>query len=452
MTFKSVNPYNGDLVDTHPADQPNVIEQKLSQAFTAFEYRAAFPLNERRTFVRALAVLTEAQADKWSKLMALEMGKPVVQGRAEVKKCAALCRVYADKAEKWLAYEDLSDENRIARVYNEPIGVILGVMPWNFPFWQVYRFVIPAVLAGNTTLLKHASNVMGCAREMVQLFNQAGAPKGVFDALYVGSERVGELIEDRRIAGVSLTGSEKAGSAVAAIAGKNIKPVVLELGGSNSFIVFEDANVNFAVKKFVNARFLNSGQSCIAAKRLLLHESIKAEFLSALNGRMREFKTGDPLEEDTFIGPLARVDLAEELEAQLNSSLADGAELIIGGKREGALFSPTLVDGVKPGMSIFDEETFGPVAAVSTFSSFEEAVALSNRSRFGLGTSVFTRDLERMMSEAWRFNEGAVFINDMVYSDPILPFGGVKVSGVGRELGKDGILAFVNRKTVVAAR
>ena len=445
----STNPFTGEQLASRQTDSDHRIEEVLRSARLAFEHWRATPLEKRIACVQRLGELTTEQASKWAFQMALEMGKPVVQGKAEMLKCASLCRITCDRAAEWLANEDLSSDGRKAFVQHDPIGVVLGIMPWNFPFWQVYRFAIPTLLAGNTAILKHASNVSLCAAGAVELFKEAGFPEGVFDALFIPGNRATSLVADYRIAGVSLTGSEYAGSHVAAAAGKAIKPVVLELGGNNAFIVDHDADLNHAVETFIKARFLNSGQSCIAAKRLLLHNAIYADFLALLLDRMDELVVGDPTSPATFVGPLARVDLADELQSQFERSVNAGARCVKGGERNGALFQPTVLVDVEPGMAAFDEESFGPLAAITRFDHFESAIALSNASRFGLGVSVFSSSVDRVLAYAKAFNEGAVFINDLVYSDPELPFGGVKVSGIGRELARDGMLAFVNRKTVV---
>ena len=448
----SINPFSGEQLAARQPDSEHRIEEVLRSARNAFETWRLAPLEDRIACVRRLGELTTEQSSIWARQMALEMGKPVAQGKAEMLKCAAWCRIAADRAEEWLANEDLSSASREAFVRHDPIGTVLGIMPWNFPFWQVYRFAVPVLLAGNTALLKHASNVSLCAAGIGNLFKEAGFPDGVFDVLYISGNRASALVSDYRIAGVSLTGSEHAGSQVAMAAGKAIKPVVLELGGSNAFIVDADADLAHAADTFIKARFQNSGQSCIAAKRLLLNSAIYDSFMDHLLERMDALTVGDPLQADTFIGPLARMDLAQDLENQWERTRSAGARLLRGGNRSGALVAPTLLVDVESGMPAFDEETFGPLAVVTRFDRFEEAVAQSNQSRFGLGVSVFSSDVERVLGYSGAFNEGAVFVNDMVYSDPELPFGGTKASGIGRELARDGMLAFVNRKTVVVKR
>lgn len=448
----SINPYTGETLLLRPYDSDRRVEEVITSAHAAFPVWRRVPLDERLERIQRLERLTIESASSWATLMAREMGKPIAQGKAEVLKCASLCRIAGSNAAAWLADEKLSNASREAFVRHDPIGTILGIMPWNFPFWQVYRFAIPTLLAGNVAVLKHASNVSLCADALVQVFREAGFPDGVFNAVFIPGSRCTNLISDHRIAGVSLTGSEYAGGQAASAAGKAVKPVVLELGGSNGFIVDADANLDHAVDTFVKARFQNSGQSCIAAKRLLLHERVYDDFVGMLLRRLDELKVGDPLDPQTKLGPLARVDLAEELELQWQRSVDAGARVLKHWKRAGAWVEPAVLEGVLPGMPAFDEETFGPLAAIARFDRFETAIALSNASRFGLGVSVFSESPERVIAHCGEFNEGAVFINEMVYSDPELPFGGVKVSGVGRELARDGMLAFVNRKTVVLKR
>jgi len=321
-------------------------------------------------------------------------------------------------------------------------------MPWNYPYWQVFRFAVPALMAGNICVLKHASNVFGCALNIESVFKKAGFPEHCFTTLLIGSAAVEEVIENKHIKAVTLTGSGPAGAAVASIAGKNIKKTVLELGGSNALLIMKDCDMEKAVDLCVQARFQNTGQSCIAGKRLLVHESISEDFLQKLVVKVRELKSGDPMDKTTFIGTLAREDLAEDLEKQVNDSIKSGATLALGGKRQKAYFEPTILTNVTDKMAVFNQETFGPVLSVSTFKTVDEAIGLSNNSKFGLGVSIFTKNIEEAENLAIRFEEGAVFINEVVKSDPRLPFGGIKESGYGRELSEHGIREFVNRKTV----
>lgn len=378
-----------------------------------------------------------------------EMHKPISQAIAEVEKCALLCNYYYENAESFLATKTIKTEASESFVTYEPLGVILGVMPWNFPFWQVFRFAVPTIIAGNTVVVKHASNVPKSAELIQSIFEQAGFPKGCYQDLPIASKEVVNIIANPMIKAVSLTGSEQAGIAVATEAGKHLKKCVLELGGNNAFIILEDANLEKAVAIAVNARMQNAGQSCIAAKRFLVHENITDEFIDRFKAAVQNLKTGNPFAKETQIGSLARVDLAEELDLQVQKSIQMGARLIIGGNRNEAFYEPTILTDVTAEMPVFKEETFGPVAAITTFKTIDEAIKLSNQSEFGLGVSVFTQDIDFFKTKISSFNEGAVFINEMVKSDPKLPFGGIKKSGYGRELAEDGIKEFVNVKTVV---
>jgi len=321
-------------------------------------------------------------------------------------------------------------------------------MPWNYPFWQVFRFAAPALMAGNIGVLKHASNVMRSANNIQKVFERAGFPEGCFQNLVLGSSKIEDIIKDERIKAVTLTGSKPAGAAVASTAGSEIKKSVLELGGSNALVVFKDADIEESIKTCVQARFQNTGQSCIAGKRLILHESIAEEFIEGFVRQVRELKSGDPLDEDTFIGTLAREDLAEDLEKQIQESVKAGAKIVLGGKRDKAYMEPTILTGVTPEMSMFKEETFGPAIGVTTFKTDQEAIDLVNLSEFGLGVSIFTGNMEFAEKIVPEFEDGAVFVNELVKSDPRLPFGGTKISGYGRELSADGIREFVNKKTV----
>lgn len=393
-------------------------------------------------------VLLENKID-YATIITQEMHKPITQSIAEVEKCALLCQYYYENAEKFLATKIIKTDATESFVVYEPLGVVLGVMPWNFPFWQVFRFAIPTIIAGNTVVIKHASNVPKCAESIEYIFEKAGFPKGCYQNLPISSNKVANVIANPIVKAVSLTGSEQAGIAVAAEAGKYLKKCVLELGGNNAFVVLEDANVEKAVAIAVNARMQNAGQSCIAAKRFLLHEKIAKDFITQFKIAIQNLKTGNPLEETTQIGSLARLDLAEELELQVQKSIAMGAKLVLGGKRKEAFYEPTILTEVSTEMHVFREETFGPVAAIIVFKTIEEAIVLSNRSEFGLGVSVFTQNIAAIKSQISAFNEGAVFINEMVKSDPRVPFGGIKKSGYGRELAEEGIKEFVNIKTVL---
>ena len=406
-------------------------------------------LEHRLSFLPELAKTLSDNKQQYAECITNEMHKPITQAIAEVEKCALLCTYYYENAAQFLATKHIKTDATESYVTYEPLGVLLGVMPWNFPFWQVFRFAVPSVMAGNTVVVKHASNVPKSAKLIQTIFEEAGFPKGCYQDLPIPSDEVAKVIANPIIKAVSLTGSEQAGIAVATEAGKHLKKCVLELGGNNAFIVLEDANLEKTVAIAVNARMQNAGQSCIAAKRFIIHENIAEAFTSQLKTAVQKLKTGNPLDKSTQIGSLARTDLAEELEVQVQKSIEMGAKLVCGGNRTDAFYEPTILTNVSVAMPVFKEETFGPVVAVTTFKTLEEAIELSNTSKFGLGVSVFTQDIENIKKHISAFNEGAVFINEMVKSDPRLPFGGVKKSGYGRELSENGIREFVNVKTVV---
>ena len=406
-------------------------------------------LEHRISFLPKLAKTLSENKQQYAECITNEMHKPITQAIAEVEKCALLCTYYYENATQFLATKHIKTDASESFVTYEPLGVILGVMPWNFPFWQVFRFAVPSLTSGNTVVIKHASNVPKSAKLIQTIFEDAGFPKGCYQDLPIPSAEVAQIIANPMIKAVSLTGSEQAGIAVATEAGKHLKKCVLELGGNNAFIVLEDANLEKAVAIAVNARMQNAGQSCIASKRFLVHENIEEAFVSQLKTAVQKLKTGNPLDKTTEIGALAREDLAEELEIQVRKSIEMGAKLVCGGKRTDAFYEPTILTNVSVKMPVFKEETFGPVVAITTFKTLEEAIELSNTSEFGLGVSVFTQDIETIKKHISSFNEGAVFINEMVKSDPRLPFGGIKKSGYGRELSEDGIREFVNVKTVV---
>jgi succinate-semialdehyde dehydrogenase / glutarate-semialdehyde dehydrogenase len=406
-------------------------------------------VQNRISFLPQLAKLLLENKEEYATCITTEMHKPISQAIAEVEKCALLCNYYFENAELFLVTKSIKTEATESFVTFEPLGVILGVMPWNFPFWQVFRFAVPTIIAGNTVVVKHASNVPKSANLIQEIFEKAGFPKGCYQDLPISSSEVANIITNSIIKAVSLTGSEQAGIAVATEAGKHLKKCVLELGGSNAFIVLEDANLEKAVAIAVTARMQNAGQSCIAAKRFLVHEKIVEEFVIKFKIAIQNLKTGNSLDKETQIGSLARVDLAEELEIQVKKSIQMGAKLIVGGNRKDAFYEPTILTEVTIEMPVFKEETFGPVAAIITFNTLEEAIQLTNQSEFGLGVSVFTQDIDFIKTKISDFNEGAVFINEMVKSDPRLPFGGIKKSGYGRELAEEGIKEFVNIKTVV---
>lgn len=448
MALESINPYTLETIETFRAHTEEETKQIIEQAHGRFLQWRHTSFDERKDLMHRAAEVLEKNQQKYAEAMVKEMGKPISEARAEIKKCAWACRFYADNAEDFLAPETIPTDAQNSFVRYDPLGAVLAIMPWNFPFWQVFRFAAPTLMAGNTALLKHASNVSRCAKHIQDIFTEAGFPGHVFQTLLLPGKEAEKVIDHPLVMAVSLTGSERAGESVAARAGKNLKPSLLELGGSNAFIVLADADIDKAVELGVNARMLNTGQSCIASKRFIIEKSIYDRYVDAFTEKMKSFQFVDPMDENAKIGPLARVDLAEKLEDQVRRSVEKGAKLLCGGKREDARYWPTVLKYVKPGMPAFDEELFGPVAAMAKAEDFEDAIHLSNQSSFGLGASVCTQNVEQVLKNAHRFNEGAVFINELVKSDPRLPFGGVKRSGYGRELSRHGIMAFVNAKTV----
>lgn len=450
--MKAINPSNGEVLRDYPETAATEIPSILAKAQQAFLVWRRTDFSERAPRLRAAAAILRENRETYAHLMALEMGKPLAQGKSEVEKCAWVCEFFAAEASRFLTPEIISSDFPKSFVSFQPLGLVLGVMPWNFPFWQVFRAAAPALMAGNGFVLKHASNVPGCALAIEEVFKKAGFPDGLFRTLLVSSATVPNLIEHPYIQGVTVTGSSGAGSAVAAKAGALLKKTVLELGGSDPYVILQDAELEPAVETCVTARLINSGQSCIAAKRFIVVEQVAKDFQALFLERMRARKTGDPMEEGVMIGPLARVDLRETLHEQVERSVAQGAKLLLGGKipsGPGAYYPPTVLSGVKKGMAGFDEETFGPVAAIVTATDEAEAIRLANESPFGLGAALFTRDRkrgERLAAE--QLEAGCCFVNDYVRSDPRLPFGGIKQSGYGRELSAFGIREFVNIKTV----
>ncbi|HET6243096.1 MAG: NAD-dependent succinate-semialdehyde dehydrogenase [Bacteroidetes bacterium] len=448
MKFQSINPFSGQVISTFDEHSEEEIKEILINAEVAFQNWRAWPIHDRSKLMLKVATILLENIDTYARTITLEMGKPINEARAEIKKCAWVCAYYAEKAEHFLADEIIETDAQESFVCYDPLGCILAIMPWNYPFWQVFRFAAPTLMAGNVGLLKHATSVLGCAKHIQEVFEKAGFPKGVFQNLFINHQKVERLIESPVVKAISLTGSEKAGSEVGAIAGKNIKKSVLELGGSNAFIVWDDANIEQTVKIALTARMQNAGQSCIAAKRFIILENVFDAFVSKFIDELKGFNTGNPLDENTHIGPMARRDQAEKLQEQILKSKEMGAKIIYGGEQIGAFHYPTVMINIKPGMPVFDEETFGPVAAMIKAKNEDEAFDLANKSPFGLGTSLFTKDIERAKKCIGRISDGAFFINELVKSDPRLPFGGTKSSGYGRELSKEGVLEFVNIKTV----
>jgi succinate-semialdehyde dehydrogenase/glutarate-semialdehyde dehydrogenase len=451
MNFRSVNPATGGLIREYPGHTPDQVEALLAQAEQAFSDWKRTTFARRGSLLRRAAAVLRGRQRQWAELMTLEMGKPIAGAEAEVEKCALACDYFADNAERLLAREDAQTEATRSYVRYDPLGPVLAIMPWNFPFWQLFRFAAPALMAGNVAVLKHAWNVPGCASALEEIFRDAGYPPGVLTSLLVVNEQAEALIAHRVIRAVTLTGSGRAGKAVGSAAGKALKKSVLELGGSDPFIVLADADVEKTAAAAASARCINSGQSCIAAKRFIVERPIAERFEEALVKRMAAMKVGDPMDRSVEIGPLARLDLLETLEDQVRRSLAAGAELATGGRRvprEGFFHEPTVLLDVRPGNPAFEEETFGPVAAVTRADDVAHAEALANDSQYGLGASIWTNDTALAEKLAAVLNAGCVFVNGIVRSDPRLPFGGVKASGYGRELAQVGIREFVNIKTV----
>jgi succinate-semialdehyde dehydrogenase/glutarate-semialdehyde dehydrogenase len=447
----SINPATGAEISRHLTHSAAAIDAMLAGADRAQREWASTPLPERVATLRRLGDVLREAKQHYARIITVEMGKPIVEAEAEIEKCALTCDFYADNAERFLADEPVGSAALQSMVVFEPLGVVLAIMPWNYPFWQALRFAAPALAAGNGMILKHANNVPQCALAIEEAIRRAGAPEGLMRSVLVEPSEVAGLIRDDRIAAVTLTGSTQVGSIVAAQAGEVIKKQVLELGGSDPLIVLADADLEEAAQTAVKARFGNAGQSCISAKRIIVEEAIADRFVALFVAGVKALKIGDPLDRATQIGPLARANLRDALHDQVQRTLAGGGELLLGGhpvEGPGFAYAPTVIDRVTPDLVAFQEETFGPVAAIIRVKDEEEAIMLANQTEFGLGAALWTRDLDKAYALSRRIAAGAVFVNAQVVSDPRLPFGGIKQSGYGRELGSYGIREFTNVKTV----
>ncbi|MEP0751796.1 NAD-dependent succinate-semialdehyde dehydrogenase [Trichocoleus sp. Lan] len=452
MGIATINPATGETLQTFEALTDTEIETKLALAQSSFKQYRQTPMQKRADWLNAAAEILESDRERFGKIMTLEMGKTLKSAIAEVEKCALVCRFYAERAPEFLADVPAQTDASHSFVRYQPLGVILAVMPWNFPFWQVFRFAAPALMAGNVGLLKHASNVPQCALALEEIFHKAGFPEGVFQTLLVGADKVAAIVSDERVKAATLTGSEPAGMSLAATAGKQIKKTVLELGGSDPYIVLESADLDAAIATAVSARMLNNGQSCIAAKRFIVVDAIADQFEKGLIEKFEALKIGDPMHPETDIGPLATPSILKDLDWQVQESAKLGAKVLTGGQplsdRPGNFYLPTILTDIPAGSPAEAEEFFGPVALLFRVPDINAAIALANASPFGLGASAWTQveaERDRLIDE---LEAGAVFINGMVKSDPRLPFGGIKRSGYGRELSKEGIHEFVNIKTV----
>ncbi len=449
--MKAINPATDELLKEYPEHSLQEVKQIINQVQEEFHAWRQVSFVQRAALMKKAANILRQKKEEFALLITREMGKVIRESRAEVEKCAWVCDYYAENAEKFLAKEYVETDAKQSYIAYEPLGIVLAIMPWNFPFWQVFRFAAPALMAGNAGLLKHASNVPGCALAIENVFKEAGFPENLFRTLLIKPNLIPEVIQDVHVQAVTLTGSEPAGAAVASMAGKEIKKTVLELGGSDPFIVLEDADLDKAISTAVQARMINTGQSCIAAKRFIVVDSVLKTFETTMVEKMSSLRPGNPEDENVDVGPLARPDLVKELDLQVKKSIEKGAKLLLGGKQipgNGNFYEPTVITNVKKGMPVYEEETFGPVAAVIPVQDEDEALAVANDSRFGLGASLWTQDIEKAKVLAREIRSGSVFINGLVKSDPRLPFGGIKKSGYGRELSYHGIREFVNIKTV----
>lgn len=447
-TFQSINPHTLTVLADYQAETPEQLADRLTQATETQKNWGRLSYAERGTLFQKLADYLRANQETLADLITAEMGKIRAESLAEVEKCAGQCVYYAQETERLLAPDVIPTDAQQSKVVYEPVGVVLAIMPWNFPFWQVFRYAVPALMAGNVTILKHAPNVFGCALAIEKAFRQAGFPIGIFQSIVADTDAIEQLLADDRVGMVTLTGSERAGSAVASLAGRHIKKSVLELGGSDAFIILADADLDRAAQAAVQSRMMNAGQVCIAAKRFLVESSVKAAFTEKIRNRIEALKQGDPTHPDTNMGPLARLDLAEALEQQVQAAIREGAVLLTGGHRHNCHFAPTLLDNVSPDSVVFREETFGPVAALTEVADANEAVRLANLSRYGLSAAIWTQNQEQAEQLSRQLEAGSIFVNAVVRSDSRLPIGGIKKSGYGRELSEAGIKDFCYPKTI----
>ncbi|MEZ0612491.1 NAD-dependent succinate-semialdehyde dehydrogenase [Fibrella sp. WM1] len=449
--FQTINPYTQEVIAHYEADTPETVLTKLARAHADQADWAALSFTERGHYFQRLATYLRQEQDRLADLITQEMGKILGESRSEIEKCASQCDYYAEQAEALLQPDNVPTEAQRSLVVYEPVGVVLAIMPWNFPFWQVFRYAVPALMAGNTTLLKPAPNTFGCGLAIEAAFRAAGFPAGIFQTLVTDVDTIETLLADDRVGMVTLTGSERAGSAVAAQAGRSIKKSVLELGGSDPLIVLADADLDKAAEAAVQSRMSNAGQVCIAAKRFLVESPVKAAFTEKIAALIGQLRQGDPTDSATQVGPIARLDLAEQLDRQLQTAMAQGATLLVGGSRDGCNFQPVLLDNVTPGSVVFQEETFGPLATITEVSDAEQAVRLANQTRYGLSAAIWTNDTTKAEQMARQLAAGSVFINAVVRSDSRLPIGGVKKSGYGRELAEAGIREFCHPKVIYVA-
>ncbi len=455
VKIQTINPTNEQVLASYDCLNEKEIYHKIDQGQEAYLTWRQTSFSTRKQLMNQMANLLRKQSDELAKLMSMEMGKPINQGKAEIEKCALLCEHYVAHVEEYLAPRFIKIEMKTAKVCYTPLGIVFAIMPWNFPFWQVFRFAVPTIMAGNAAILKHAPISTGTGNKIEELFKQAGFPSFLFQHFIVDNDGASKIIEHQSIIAVTLTGSERAGRSVAAQAGNNLKKTVLELGGCDPYLILEDADLELAAQNIVTSRLNNAGQVCIAAKRIIVIKTIKEQLIEKIQKHISDYVMGDPLDPKIKLGPMARKDLRDTLQIQVEKSLKQGAKLLGGGiipNKRGFYYPPTLLTEVKPGMPAFDEELFGPVIAVCSAETEEEAIKLANKGSYGLGAAVFTRDLkrgERIATE--EIEAGVCFVNAFVVSDPRLPFGGIKNSGYGRELSKEGILEFVNTRTVVVS-